>query len=248
MRDASQRTTPRDPRDRLIVAVDAPSLDAADAVAARLEGTVRWFKVGSELFTAAGPAAVTALLSRARVFLDLKFHDIPATVAGAVAAAARLGVHLLNVHATGGSAMLRAAQEAAQRSAAPGRSAPTVIAVTLLTSGDAAVLDEAGMRGTPAEAALRLARLAQASGLGGVVASPLDAAAIRAACGPDFLIVCPGIRPAGAGLDDQRRVQTPRQAIAAGADMLVVGRSITRAPDPRRAAEEMLQEITLARA
>src|SRR5215470_19774804 len=141
MRDAPQRTTPGDPRDRLIVAVDAPSLEAADAIAERLEGTVRWFKVGSELFTAAGPAAVAALLRRHRVFLDLKFHDIPATVAGAVAAAAGLGVHLLNVHASGGSAMLRAAQEAAQRSAAPERPAPTVIAVTLLTSGDSALLD-----------------------------------------------------------------------------------------------------------
>ncbi len=248
MRDASQRPTSRDPLDRLIVAVDAPSLEAAGEIAARLEGAVRWFKVGSELFTAAGPAAVTALLRRGRVFLDLKFHDIPATVAGAVASAGRLGVDLLDVHASGGSEMLRAAQEAALRSAAPGRSAPTVIAVTFLTSGDSAVMDEAGMRGTPGEAALRLARLAHASGLGGVVASPLDAAAIRAACGADFLIVCPGIRPAGAGRDDQRRVQTPREAIAAGADMLVVGRSITRAPDPRRAVEEILREIALVRA
>ncbi len=247
MRDASQRTTPRDPLDRLIVAVDAPSLEAADEIAARLEGAVRWFKVGSELFTAAGPAAVTALVRRGRVFLDLKFHDIPATVAGAVASAARLGVDLLNVHASGGSAMLRAAQEAAQRSAA-GRSAPTVIAVALLTSVDSVEMDEAGTRGTPDEAALRLARLAQTSGLGGVVASPLDAAAIRAACGPNFLIVCPGIRPSGASRDDQRRVQTPREAIAAGADMLVVGRSITRAPDPRRAAQEILREIALVRA
>ncbi len=246
MRDAVQRTPSRDPRDRLIVAIDAPSLEAADATAARLGGEVRWFKVGSELFTAAGPAAVTALLRRGHVFLDLKFHDIPATVAGAVAAAARLGVDLLNVHASGGSAMLRGAREAAQRSAAPGRPAPTVIAVTLLTSGDSVVMDEAGMRGTPAETALALARLAHASGLGGVVASPLDAAAIRAACGTDFLIVCPGIRPAGASRDDQRRVQTPREAIAAGADMLVVGRSITRAPDPRRAVDEILREIALA--
>jgi len=246
MRDAPQRSTALDARDRLIVAVDAPSLEAADALAARVEGDVRWFKVGSELFTAAGPAAVTALLRRGRVFLDLKFHDIPVTVARAVAAGARLGVELMNVHASGGSAMLRAAQEAAARNAAPGRSAPTVIAVALLTSVDSAEMEEAGIRGTPAEAALRLARLAHASGLGGVVASPLDAAAIRAACGPDFLIVCPGIRPAGAAHDDQRRTQTPQAAIAAGADMLVVGRSITRAPDPRRAVDEILHEIALA--
>lgn len=246
MRDAPERGTTRDARDRLIVAVDAPSLEAADALAARLDGAVRWFKVGSELFTAAGPAAVAALLRRGRVFLDLKFHDIPATVAGAVAAAARLGVDLLNVHASGGSAMLRAAQEAAARNAAPGRPAPTVIAVALLTSVDADAMDQAGIRGTPVEAALRLARLAQDNGLGGVVASPLDAAAIRAACGPDFLIVCPGIRPAGAARDDQRRLETPQAAIAAGADMLVVGRSITRAPDPRRAADEIVHDIALA--
>lgn len=241
---ATSRDRRRDPRDRLIVAVDAPSLEAAEALAARLGDEVRWFKVGMELFTAAGPAAVSALSRRGRVFLDLKYHDIPATVAGAVAAAARLGVDLLNVHASGGSAMLRAAQEAATRNAAPGRSAPTVIGVALLTSMDAPEMDEAGIRGTPAEAALRLARLAQDNGLGGVVASPLDAGAIRAACGPDFLIVCPGIRPAGAARDDQRRPETPRAAIAAGADMLVVGRSVTRAPDPRRAVQEILREIS----
>ena len=236
-----------DPRDRLIVALDTSSLEEADAVAERLSGIVRWFKVGPELFTAAGPAAVTVLRPRGRVFLDLKFHDIPATVAGAVAAAARLGVDLVNVHASGGSPMLRAAQEAAERSASStGRRAPTVIAVTVLTSADSPVLDEVGMRGAPAEAALRLAWLAREAGLAGVVASPSDAAAIRAACGPGFLIVCPGVRPAGVGRDDQRRVATPGAAIAAGADLLVIGRPITRAPDPRRAAEEVLREMALA--
>lgn len=238
-----------DPRDRLIVAIDAASLEAADAMAARLEGAVRWFKVGSELSTAAGPAAVTALLRRGRVFLDLKFHDIPTTVAGAVAAASRLGVDLVNVHAAGGGAMLRAAREAAARTAVAGEwRPPRVIAVTLLTSVDSVVMKETGIAGTAREAALGLARLAHAAGVAGVVASPLDAAAIRAVCGPEFLIVCPGIRPAGAGHDDQRRVQTPREAIAAGADMLVVGRPITHAPDPRRAAEEILREIAPVRA
>jgi orotidine-5'-phosphate decarboxylase len=236
-----------DPRDRLIVALDLSSLDEAQALVERLAGVVRWFKVGSELFTAAGPAAVTALLPKGRVFLDLKFHDIPATVAAAIAAAARLGVDLVNVHAAGGRAMLHAAQEAAEGSAAStGRPAPTVIAVTVLTSGDAATLDEIGMKGAPAEAALSLARLAREAGLGGVVASPKDAAAIRAACGPEYLIVCPGIRPAGAGPDDQRRVETPGAAISAGADMLVMGRPITRASDPRRAAEDVLREMALA--
>ncbi len=249
MRDLPGPTHPRDPRDRLIVAVDAASLAAALEIAALLQGAVRWFKVGSELFTAAGPEAVTALRRRGRVFLDLKFHDIPATVAGAVAAATRLGVDLLNVHAAGGSAMLRAAREAAERAAAAaGWNPPTVIAVTLLTSGDPSAMDEAGMAGPPHDAALRLARVAHAAGLGGVVASPLDAAAIKAACGPEFLIVCPGVRPAGAGHQDQRRVLTPREAIAGGADMLVVGRPITQAPDPRRAAEDVLHEIAVAHA
>jgi orotidine-5'-phosphate decarboxylase len=249
MRNEPQVPASGDLRDRLIVAIDAASLEAADEIAARLEDTVRWFKVGSELYTAAGPAAVTALLRRGRVFLDLKFHDIPTTVAGAVAAASRLGVDLVNVHASGGSAMLRAAQEAAASTAGPaGRRPPRVIAVTLLTSVDPVVMNEAGIVGTPREAALGLARLARAAGLAGVVASPIDAGAIRAACGPDFLIVCPGIRPAGAGHDDQRRVQTPREAIAAGADMLVVGRPITHAPDPRRAAEEILRDIAPVRA
>ena len=233
-----------DPRDHLIVALDAPSLDEARAVADRLSETVRWFKVGSALFTAAGPAAVTALVPHARVFLDLKFHDIPATVAGAVAAATRLGVDICNVHAAGGSAMLRAAREAAEGTAAAlGRRPPAVIGVTLLTSVDAGTMVEAGLAGAPAEASLRLAGLAHAAGLHGVVASPLDARAIRAACGPGFLIVCPGIRPAGVDAGDQRRVLAPRDAIASGADMLVVGRPITQAPDPRRAAEEVLRQM-----
>jgi orotidine-5'-phosphate decarboxylase len=232
-----------DPRDRLIVALDALRLDGARALAGRLSGAVRWLKVGSALYTAAGPAAVSALTPRFRVFLDLKFHDIPAQVAGAVDAAICLGVDLCNVHALGGSAMLRAAAEAAASAAPAGRRPATVIAVTLLTSLDAAAMKEAAIGGTAAETALRLARLAQAAGLGGVVASPLDAGAIRSACGPDFLIVCPGIRPAGAPDDDQRRTLSPGEAITAGADMLVVGRPITAAPDPLRAVNEILEQI-----
>ena len=231
-----------DPRDRLIVALDALRLEEARALAGRLSGAVRWLKVGSALYTAAGPAAVSALVPRFRVFLDLKFHDIPAQVAGAVDAAMCLGVDLCNVHALGGSAMLRAAAEAAA-SAPAGRRTATVIAVTLLTSLDAAAMQEAAIMGTPAETALRLAKLAHAAGLGGVVASPLDAGEIRSACGPDFLIVCPGIRPAGGADDDQRRTLSPDDAIRAGADMLVVGRPITAAPDPLRAAEEILEQI-----
>jgi len=236
-----------DPRDRLIVALDVASLEEAQTLAGSLAGVVRWYKVGLELYTASGPAAVAAIRKEGRVFLDLKFHDIPATVAGAVSAATRLGVDLLTVHALGGTAMLLAAQEAALRTAEIiRRRPPTVLGVTLLTSGEAAVMTDAGIAGTPAEAAVRLARLARAAGFGGVVASPMDAAAIRAACGADLLIVCPGIRPAGAAPDDQRRVATPRAAIEAGADVLVIGRPITRAPDPRSAAEELAREIALA--
>jgi orotidine-5'-phosphate decarboxylase len=231
-----------DPRDRVIVALDAAQLEDARALAGRLAGVVRWLKVGSALYTAAGPAAVAALVPRFRVFLDLKFHDIPTQVAGAVDAAMRLGVDLCNVHALGGRAMLRAAAEAAAPLRA-GRRPATVIAVTLLTSLDAAAMEEAAIAGTPAETALRLAKLAQVSGLGGVVASPRDAGEIRTACGRDFLIVCPGIRAAGGAGNDQRRTLSPGDAIRAGADMLVVGRPITAAPDPLRAAEEILDEI-----
>lgn len=231
--------TPMDARDRLAVALDTPSLPAAEALAARLAGAVRWFKIGPPLFTAQGPAAVTALRAYGRVFLDLKFHDIPSTVAAGCAAAARLGASLCTVHALGGLAMMAAARQAAGTLEARMR----VVAVTLLTSGDAATLDEIGIGGSPIDEVHRLARLAQRGGLDGVVASALDAAAVREACGEGFLIVCPGIRPRGTAAADQRRVVTPREAAAAGADLLVVGRPITEAPDPRAAAEAIVDEI-----
>jgi orotidine-5'-phosphate decarboxylase len=231
------------PRDRLIVALDTPSLAEAEALADRLAGTVRWFKIGPHLFTPTGPAAVAAIRRRGEIFLDLKFHDIPSTVAAGVAAAARLGVGLCNVHALGGRAMMAAAARAADEHRQSGTARMNVIAVTLLTSGDAATLAEVGVTGSPAEATLRLARLAQAGGLDGVVVSPLDAAAVREICGPHFRIVCPGIRPEGMDRDDQRRTDTPAAAIAAGADMLVVGRAITRAADPRAAAEDIIRQI-----
>jgi orotidine-5'-phosphate decarboxylase len=233
-----------DPRDRLIVALDTSSLTTAEAIADRLEGIVRWFKVGAELFTAAGPAAVAAIARRGRVFLDMKYHDIPATVAGAVAAAARQGASLCTVHAAGGLAMMRAARDAADRaSPAPGQRSLRVIGVTALTSLDARGLAEIGLGGSPLEVSLRLARLAHTAGLAGAVTSPLEAGPLRDACGPDFLLVCPGIRLEGASGDDQRRTHTARAAIAAGADMLVVGRPITRSPDPRAAAEEIIRQI-----
>jgi orotidine-5'-phosphate decarboxylase len=209
-----------------------PSLNAAAALVGELIGVVDWFKVGSELFTAAGPDAVELVLGRGgRVFLDLKYHDIPTTVGGAVAAAASLGVSMLDVHVAGGREMLRAAVEA--RTSTPAARL-ALLGVTLLTSDP----DTAA-----APRVLEWARGARDAGLQGVVASALEAAAIKAACGRDFLVVTPGIRPSTASHHDQRRIMTPHQASAAGSDYLVVGRPITQAADPRRAAEEILRQI-----
>jgi orotidine-5'-phosphate decarboxylase len=232
-------------RAKLIVALDFPRLGPALRMARRLRGRVSLFKIGKELFTAEGPRAVRAIArTGAGVFLDLKFHDIPNTVAGAVAAAAQLpGVRLLNVHALGGEAMLRAARKALGRS----RRRPRLLAVTVLTSLDRAALRAVGLSGSPRTRAVVLARLAKRAGSDGVVASPEEIRAIRRACGEKFLIVVPGIRPAGASRGDQRRTATPAAAIRAGADYLVVGRPITRARDPRRVAEEVLSEIAAAR-
>jgi orotidine-5'-phosphate decarboxylase len=230
------------PRDRLIVALDTPGLAAAEALVERLAGVVAHFKVGSPLFTAAGPAAVEMVQRHgARVFLDLKYHDIPAMVAGAVQAAAVLGVGLLTVHASGGAAMLRAASEAARAS---GRGRPRILAVTVLTSLDRAALQrELGVPVAVEGHAVHLAGLALAAGCDGVVASPREAGRLRALLGRDALIVTPGIRPTGGGADDQVRTATPARACRAGADYLVVGRPITAAPDPAAAAAAILAEI-----
>ena len=221
----------------IIVALDFPDAAGALAVAQRLTPDTCALKVGKELFTAAGPALVRELVDRGfRVFLDLKFHDIPNTVAQACAAASRLGVWMLNVHASGGAAMLAAAREAVDRAAAgTGRAKPHLIAVTVLTSLRAADLAATGVADAPEAQVLRLAKLAQANGLDGVVCSSREAASLRAACGPQFLLVTPGIRPAGADAHDQARTATPSEAIAAGADYLVIGRPITQAPDPQAA-------------
>jgi orotidine-5'-phosphate decarboxylase len=221
----------------IIVALDFADAAGALAVAARLSPGACALKVGKELFTAAGPALVRELVERGfRVFLDLKFHDIPNTVAQACAAATRLGVWMTNVHASGGAAMLAAAREAVDRAAAgTGRAKPHLIAVTVLTSLRAADLAATGVADAPEAQVLRLARLAQANGLDGVVCSSREAASLRAACGPQFLLVTPGIRPAGADAHDQARTATPSEAIAAGADYLVIGRPITQAPDPQAA-------------
>ncbi len=214
---------------RVIVALDYPDAKGALALAGRLDPKSCRLKVGKELYTAAGPALVSRLVqSGFGVFLDLKYHDIPNTVAGACAAAAGLGVWMINVHALGGRAMMSAAREALAGTARP----PKLIAVTVLTSMGAGELTEVGIAGSPRDAVSRLARLAQACGLDGVVCSPQEAAMLRQECGKAFALVTPGIRPAEAGKDDQQRIATPRQAIADGADYLVIGRPITRAPDP----------------
>lgn len=229
---------------RILVALDVPTAAEALALADALRGAVAGFKIGSQLFTAAGPDVVRAMVSRGdRLFLDLKFHDIPNTVAGAVRSACHLGVWMLNVHASGGRSMMEAARRAADESAASGVR-PIVIAVTVLTSLSAAELGSVGIAASPQDQVVRLAELALAAGLDGVVASPQETAAIRTACGPDFVIVTPGIRGGGAqsAPDDQQRTLTPAGAVAAGSSYLVVGRPITAAPNPREAAMQIAKE------
>jgi orotidine-5'-phosphate decarboxylase len=224
----------------ILVALDVESAAKAIALADALRGSVGGFKIGKQLFTASGPEMVRELTSRGdRVFLDLKFHDIPNTVAGAVQSAVATGAWMVNVHASGGGAMMRAAAEAARTAAEKtGQARPLVIAVTVLTSMDNEGLAEIGVARPMLDQVVHLATLAKASGLDGVVASPQEVRAIRAACGADFQIVTPGIRPADQqGKDDQARTLTPAQAIAAGSSYLVIGRPITAAPDPRQAAE-----------
>ena len=233
--------------DQLLIALDVPTGSEALRLADLLRGTVGGFKIGSQLFTAEGPAIVRTLTGKGdRVFLDLKFHDIPNTVASAVAAATSLGVWMVNVHASGGTKMMRAAAEAARKTAsAEGRPSPLVIAVTVLTSMTAAAMSEAGTNVPVIDQVSRLARLAQESGLDGVVASPQETSAIRALCGPEFVIVTPGIRGGAAvtSKDDQERTLTAGGAIAAGSSYLVVGRPVIAAPDPREAAERIADEI-----
>lgn len=232
--------------ERLFVALDVEALAGADALLDALRGVVTGCKVGAQLFTAAGPAAVErARRAGYRVFLDLKFHDIPNTVAGAVREATRLGVAMLTVHAAGGAAMLRAAAEAAARAAANfGVPRPLCLGVTVLTSLDRRALErEAGVPGTVDAQVIRLATLAREAGLDGAVASPHEIGLIRRTQGPRWVVVTPGIRPAGAAGDDQARTATPAAAIRAGAHYLVVGRPITTAPDPARAARAIVDEI-----
>jgi orotidine-5'-phosphate decarboxylase len=226
--------------DRLCIALDFARQEEIIAAARRFAPKVGWLKVGLEAFTAIGPRIVSEVAETgARVFLDVKLHDIPTTVARAVAAASRSGAAMLNVHAFGGREMLMAAREAA----GTGDGAPILVAVTLLTSLDPRALADLPVTGNPEGIARRLAVLAQDCGLDGVVCAPRDLAAVRSACGATFLTVVPGIRPAGSESFDQKRIATPSAALAAGANILVVGRPITGAPDPDAALESMIAEI-----
>jgi len=231
-----------DLKSHLAIALDHPDAAQALALVDHLGDTCQWYKVGMELYYAEGNHIVQRLRDRGfNVFLDLKLHDIPNTVAGAVRSATQAGASLLTIHASGGSAMMSAAAEAATASGSP-----RLLAVTVLTSMDANELAGIGISASPAEQVLRLARLAQASGINGMVCSPEEVAILRKETGPDSLLVVPGIRPAGSAVGDQKRVATPTQAIADGASLLVVGRPITRATDPAAAARAVLQEIELA--
>jgi orotidine-5'-phosphate decarboxylase len=237
--------------DQLLIALDVPSGGEALRLADALRGAVGGFKIGNQLFTAEGPVIVRTLAAKGdRVFLDLKFHDIPNTVASAVSAATSLGVWMVNVHASGGLRMMQAAGEAARRTAAAeGRPTPLVIAVTVLTSMSGLAMSEVGLASPVIEQVTRLARLAQQAGLDGVVASPQETSVIRALCGENFAIVTPGIRGGAAASDrnDQERTMTAGEAISAGASYVVVGRPIIGAPNPREAAERIGREIRSAK-
>ena len=228
----------------IIVALDYPNQAAAEEMADRLDPSLCRVKVGKELFTRCGPAIVESLQSRGfELFLDLKFHDIPNTVAAAVRAAAEMGVWMVNVHASGGQRMMQAAVEALQPF---GEQRPLLTAVTVLTSMAAEDLAETGVANPPREQVLHLARLAEQSGVDGVVCSAQEAVDLRSVVGGEFKLVTPGIRPAGSAAGDQRRVATPAQAIADGVDYLVVGRPITQAEDPDAAMRAILAELGLS--
>jgi len=226
-------------RERLIVALDVPDAERALGLVERMDGVVQWFKIGLELYLSEGNSMIAALRNKGySVFLDLKLHDIPNTVAGAVQSASRAGAEMLTLHAGGGPAMMAAAVDAA----AAIEDAPLLLAVTVLTSMDAAQMQAVGLNDTPAGQVLRLARTGWEAGIRGFVASAQEAGPMRQEY-PDATLVIPGIRPAGASVGDQKRVATPEAAMAAGADYLVVGRPITRAADPAAAAAAILEEI-----
>ncbi|MBC7961359.1 MAG: orotidine-5'-phosphate decarboxylase [Steroidobacteraceae bacterium] len=228
---------------KIIFALDVKELSDIDRWAELLSGKVGLFKVGKELFTSCGPEAVKAVQRHGgQVFLDLKYHDIPNTVAQAMLAAAGLGVQLANLHALGGAEMMETAANAVRKSFSDAER-PRLLAVTILTSSTVETLRQVGIEHSVPDMVLRLARLAKESGMDGVVASPLEIGLIREACGPDFLIVTPGVRPSFAAVDDQKRIMSPADAIQAGADYLVIGRPIARAAEPAEAARLIAEEI-----
>ena len=230
-------------RERLIIALDVPSAQAATDLVYRLGGTCQWFKVGMELFTACGPSVVKLLTDKGlSVFLDLKFHDIPNTVAGAVRSAAGLGVRMMTLHAGGGPAMLSAARQAVEGLSNP----PQLLAVTVLTSMNAAQLQALGIRRTAAKQVELLARVGLKAGIHGFVCSPEEVADLRILTGKEGVLVTPGIRPAGADSGDQKRIATPATALTKGASYLVVGRPITQAAEPAAAAAAILAEMAEA--
>ncbi|MFH1026411.1 MAG: orotidine-5'-phosphate decarboxylase [Pseudomonadota bacterium] len=228
---------------KIIFALDVKGLDEIDRWAELLSNKVGLFKVGKELFTSCGPEAVKAVQRhRGQVFLDLKYHDIPNTVAQAMVAAAGLGVQLANLHALGGAEMMETAANAVCKGFSESER-PRLLAVTILTSSTAETLRQVGIEHPVPEMVVRLAKLAKESGMDGVVASPLEIGLIREACGPDFLIVTPGVRPSFAAVDDQKRIMSPSDAVQAGADYLVIGRPIAKADDPAAAASLIAEEI-----
>ncbi len=235
--------TVEEARKKIIFALDVHGLDDIDRWSDTLAGKVGMFKVGKELFTSCGPAAVKAVQRHGgQVFLDLKYHDIPNTVANAMLEAARLGVQLANLHALGGAEMMETAVTAVRKEFSDAER-PRLLAVTILTSSTVHTLRQVGIEHSVQDMVLRLAQLAKASGMDGVVASPLEIGLIREACGPDFLIVTPGVRPSFAAVDDQKRIMTPSEAVSSGADYLVIGRPIAKAADPVQAADSIAAEI-----
>jgi orotidine-5'-phosphate decarboxylase len=230
-------------RKRLIVALDVPDAASAARLVSQLDSTCRWFKVGLELFVAAGPAVLEPLVKHGySVFLDLKLNDIPNTVAGAVRSAAGLGVRMMTLHGSGGPAMLRAARAALDGVADP----PELLAVTVLTSMDQAQLNAIGLERSPAKQVELLARMGLDAGIRGFVCSPQEVASLRTLTGAEGVLVIPGIRPAGAAIGDQKRIATPAEALRLGASYLVVGRPITQAANPAEAAEAVLKEMAEA--
>lgn len=238
----------RPPRgmDKVFVSLDTPDPERAANLVQSLQGRVGGFKLGKEFLASQGPDAARKVVGEQPLFLDVKYHDIPNTVAAALRAIARQRPAIVNVHASGGAAMMRAGVEAVREAAAELQvQPPWLVAVTVLTSLDKQDLEEVGQRGPVSDQVARLAHLAQNCGLDGVVCSPQEIATLRKACGPDFKLIVPGIRPSGAAVGDQKRIMTPGDAFAAGADILVIGRPITAAEDPRIAAERIAREIEL---